>query len=279
MAVDGPQGSRLDARVRVLDVSQDGLKVELRDPVTVGSTVEVDGEIAGVIGQASLNRKCQVVWCTTAPGGTYVAGLWFGEAGKGHKANGAVSASAVDTDYYELLQLSPNADVDTIHRVFRIMAQQYHPDNAATGNAKFFRELVAAHETLQDPVRRAAYDAQWEALKQTRIKIFHSWRDSCGMQAEMRKRNGILTLLYGKRMADAEQPTMSIREFEEMLGCPREHLEFGLWFLKEKRYITRTDNNRFAITIEGIEKAESEAAAEFVRRPALAAPEAPKPHS
>ena len=31
-------------------------------------------------------------------------------------------------DYYELLQLSPNADDETIHRVFRHLAKRLHPD-------------------------------------------------------------------------------------------------------------------------------------------------------
>jgi hypothetical protein len=72
------------------------------------------------------------------------------------------------------------------------------------------------------------------------------------VDAEKRKRQGILSLLYGKRMSDPHQPAMSVRDFEEMLGCPREHLEFSLWFLKESKWITRSDNNRFEITCQGV---------------------------
>ena len=32
-------------------------------------------------------------------------------------------------DYYEVLQISPNADPDTVHRVYRLLAQRFHPDN------------------------------------------------------------------------------------------------------------------------------------------------------
>ena len=42
-------------------------------------------------------------------------------------------------DYYELLQISPNAEPETIHRVYRLLAQRYHPDNRETGNAQKFR--------------------------------------------------------------------------------------------------------------------------------------------
>ena len=38
-------------------------------------------------------------------------------------------------DHYELLQVSPTAEIDTIHRVYRLLAQRFHPDNRETGNA------------------------------------------------------------------------------------------------------------------------------------------------
>ena len=37
-------------------------------------------------------------------------------------------------DYYETLQISPNADPDTVHRVYRLLAQRFHPDNKETGS-------------------------------------------------------------------------------------------------------------------------------------------------
>ena len=238
MAFDIAGGSRVDAKVRVLDVSENGLSVEIRDPLAIGSTVDVDGEISHSAGRTSIRKQCRVAWCSAAIGGAYWAGLWFDDSGRGTAANafGAVTSSG-ESDYYELLQLSPNADLDTIHRIFRLMAQRYHPDNRETGNGQLFREMVEAHATLADPVRRAAYDAQRENNRQTRIKIFQTWQNSRGMEAERRKRHGILSLLYGKRLADQTQPAMSIRDLEEMLGCPREHLEFSLWFLREKKHI------------------------------------------
>ena len=48
-------------------------------------------------------------------------------------------------DYYELLQISPNAEPETIHRVYRLLAQRYHPDNRETGNAQKFRQLHDAY--------------------------------------------------------------------------------------------------------------------------------------
>jgi curved DNA-binding protein len=38
-----------------------------------------------------------------------------------------------NNDYYEVLQVSTSADPDTITRVYRLLAQRFHPDNQKTG--------------------------------------------------------------------------------------------------------------------------------------------------
>jgi curved DNA-binding protein CbpA len=170
--------------------------------------------------------------------------------------NGA-HADPID-DHYEVLQLSPNADTETIHRVFRLMAQRYHPDNCDTGNTELFRSVKEAYEVLSNPQQRASYDAQLGDRRQIRFKIFQTWQSSRGVEAEKRKRHGILALLYGKRQTEPRQPSISLHELEDMLGCPKEHLEFSLWFLKENKRIIRSDNNHFTITCEGVVAVEAE---------------------
>ena len=41
-----------------------------------------------------------------------------------------------EIDYYEFLQISPNADQDTIHRVYRFLAARFHPDNPDSGDRR-----------------------------------------------------------------------------------------------------------------------------------------------
>jgi curved DNA-binding protein len=62
-------------------------------------------------------------------------------------------------DYYEFLQISPGAEAETIHRVYRFLAARFHPDNQKTGDADSFFLLQQAYEVLSNPERRAAYDA------------------------------------------------------------------------------------------------------------------------
>ncbi|NLN60863.1 MAG: J domain-containing protein [Deltaproteobacteria bacterium] len=54
-------------------------------------------------------------------------------------------------DYYELLQLNPNADGDTIERVFRHLAKKYHPDHPSSGDEDRFRLILKAYRTLSNP--------------------------------------------------------------------------------------------------------------------------------
>jgi curved DNA-binding protein CbpA len=61
-----------------------------------------------------------------------------------------------EPDHYETLQISPNADPDTIHRVYRLLAQRYHPDNQETGDEKRFREINEAYAVLSDASNRAS---------------------------------------------------------------------------------------------------------------------------
>jgi DnaJ-class molecular chaperone len=62
-------------------------------------------------------------------------------------------------DYYEDLQVSPNADQETIERCYRLFAKKYHPDNRATGNNEKFSAISLANKVLSDPEKRAVYDA------------------------------------------------------------------------------------------------------------------------
>jgi len=158
------------------------------------------------------------------------------------------------SDYYEDLQISPNADMEMIERVFRILAKRYHPDNAETGDSEKFNVLYKAYQVLSDPEKRAAFDAKYEQMRTERWKIVEEASQSDGFEHDERIRQGVLSLLYVARRQDALNPGMGIMEFEKVLGCPRHHMEFHLWYLKEKGWILRTDSGGYAITADGVDK-------------------------
>src|SRR4051794_4025529 len=82
-----------------------------------------------------------------------------------------VMETSMFTDYYEILEISPNANSDTIERIFRYLALRYHPDNTDTGDLSRFSEIVEAHNTLKDPVKRAQYDLQHKGCSVDRWKL------------------------------------------------------------------------------------------------------------
>jgi curved DNA-binding protein len=177
------------------------------------------------------------------------------------------------TDYYEVLQVSPNADQETIQRVFRLLAQRFHPDNQDSGDADAFNEVLTAYRVLSDPEQRAAFDVEHRAARRLTWRIFDQSHASHGVEAEKRKRQGILSLLYNKRLNQPEQPGVSMREMEDLLGCPREHLEFSLWYLKENQLITRGDNGRHIITVKGVDLVERDEEARVFEQHLLPPPE------
>ena len=157
-------------------------------------------------------------------------------------------------DHYETLQISANAEPETIHRVYRLLAQRFHPDNKDTGNATRFRELTEAYEVLGDPEQRAQYDVKHQQYVRERWKIAESTVSAdVDYRAEQVTRLTLLELLYTRRRTEPQQPSMSILDIEALIGRPREHLEFSIWFLAQKRFISRGDNSGLTITADGAE--------------------------
>lgn len=67
-------------------------------------------------------------------------------------------------DYYEVLGVPRDADAKTIKDAFRKLALQYHPDrNKDPGAAEKFKEIAAAYAILNDPRKRAEYNARGHA--------------------------------------------------------------------------------------------------------------------
>jgi len=153
--------------------------------------------------------------------------------------------------------VSPQADLDTIQRVYRMLAQRYHPDNTDTGNDAKFRLVLQAYRALSDPESRAAYDVKHKAAAALRWKIFDKPDDTEGFEDENKKRWGILSALYMKRKREPEKPGVRLRDLEILLGCPQEHLQFSLWYLRGKAQVLAADNGNFEITPDGADALEA----------------------
>jgi curved DNA-binding protein CbpA len=159
-------------------------------------------------------------------------------------------------DYYELMQISPKAQPETIQRVYRILAGRCHPDNPHTGDVERFLRLKEAFEVLNHPDRRAAYDEEYVVQQTLPVEVFNMQDFATGIDGESNRRMGLLCLLYHRRRVNPDEPSLSLLQLEKMMISAREHLVFTVWYLKDKGFLRQTEDSGYAITSAGVDHVE-----------------------
>ena len=155
-------------------------------------------------------------------------------------------------DYYEVLEVSRNANMETVERVFRYMARKFHPDVSRENDEKF-KQLVEAFEILRDPARRAQYDKEWEQDKAISKELIDGANSASD---DVLERERILSVFYAQRRRDMRNPGVSMGKISELTNCPNEVLEFHFWYLKGKGWVDRLESGQMAITVEGVDRIE-----------------------
>ena len=155
-------------------------------------------------------------------------------------------------DYYETLQVSAKAEPETIHRVYRLLAMRFHPDNQESGNGDRFRLLHEAYSVLGDPEQRARYDIAHQAHGQNRWRLVSSAAGSAhNFEIEREIRFSVLRRSIRSDAWNPAIPVSSYHDVEDLIGTAREHLEFTIWYLVQKKLIQRGDNSQLLITADG----------------------------
>jgi hypothetical protein len=239
-------GETRSIEVAGADLSRSGIRVTSPISFPAGAVVFVQARSGTLAGWG-------VVRHSATRGNGYAVGIALNEE---TKVTVSFSDDA-DLDYYSFLQVNPKADWGTIHRVYRIMASRFHPDNPETGDPEKFLILQAAFKTLSDPKLRAAYDASLQSREPGTLPIFELSEFVNGIEGESNRRLGVLSLLYNRRRTSPQSPGISLFDLEKRMGMPREYLEFTTWYLKSKQYITQGDNSEFALTALGVDFVES----------------------
>ena len=231
-------------RPRAGDSSDSGMRVESAVPIEIGTQVCVDVPGSGSAIEAVV-RYC------VPKGAVFRIGIQFiSESQQSRPAAGAAM------DYYEILQLSPKADLETIHRVYRIMAARFHPDNPDSGNQERFLLLSEAYRVLSDPAQRAQYDLLRGAECRRPLPLFQARVYVDEKEGEANRRLGMLCLLYAQRRRTPDHPTITLMDLEEVMAIPREYLEFTLWYLKQKKYVEMNEGADFCLTASGVDYVE-----------------------
>jgi hypothetical protein len=248
-------GQKRELSGTIVDANEAGLGLQVRAAIVPGSLVSLSMDPAAAQG-LKLQPRARVCWCRSSFGGNFRIGLQY-DLSHAEAPPAPPVLTDVEEDLYDILEVSHNASPDTIHRVYRILAQRLHPDNPESGNDEAFKRLTLAYRVLNDPERRAAYDLHREEIQRKHWRIFLSPDAAVtGPAQERRKRRGVLQALYRQRLQEPGTPAVGMLQLEDILGVPRDHLEFTVWYLRERGMITRSDNNRFQITVAGVDHAE-----------------------
>jgi len=199
-------------------------------------------------------------------------------------------------NYYELLQLSPNAEQLVITKIYRLLAAYYHPDNKQTGNEEKFKSVLKAYEVLSDPAKRSRYNIEFlgkeaastaqprpegpapgvaRSREELKAKFGAEADGAAGDEglSERELRKLMLMVLYDVRRNTPGSPTVSMLVLAELLGCSIENLEFSNWYLKEKGYIRISESADFSITIAGVDYVENELVKAETGKQVLSLPE------
>lgn len=167
-------------------------------------------------------------------------------------------AKDASVDYYEVLQISASAEPETVHRVYRLLAQRFHPDNRETGDERRFRQLTEAYNVISDPEQRARYDVLHQQLRQDRWRLVSkTYKLDSSYDSEQLVRSTVLEVLYARRRFEPYEPGIFVLDLEKLTGTPREHLEFTVWYLLQKKLVQKTDNSMLVITADGVDYLEN----------------------
>lgn len=236
------------AQVLGVRLTEADIGIAFRQELGVGTLVHVE------TGDGAVDHDYMVRDCRNG-GGNFVISLRF----HAPEPKEPKKQSDQDLDYYETLQISDTADADSIHRVFRLMAARFHPDNPETGDLEKFVRLTRAYEVLSNPKKRAEYDIEKKDAEHGPMEIFELKDFVVGVEAEENRRLGVLVLLYNQRRTDPDHPGVSLLDLERLMALPREYLSFTMWFLKAKQLVGMGDNCDFALTADGAEFVERNA--------------------
>ena len=206
-------------------------------------------------------------------------------------------AAAEFTDLYEILQVSPKAEKDTIKRVHQMLSLKYQlaaPENNAVA---YFAQLQEAAATLLDSQTRAAYDLERLArqpapapaasdipapppvspvapaenpvekvgdlpvpitpVAETGALNPGRFLEGLDINEQKRRRAGLMEICYQQRILKPRMPALSMKQLEDGMGLTVHDLEGPLWYLKETDLIRVSDAGNYAVSVRGMNAIEA----------------------
>lgn len=173
-------------------------------------------------------------------------------------------------NFYEILQVNPDADSRILEIAYHYFAKMYHPDNVETADTDKFNQVVEAYRTLRDPAKRADYDAKVLGEIPTAAFTFDPTSeldiDSSTAVDDAEVHAEILMRLYDKRRRSASEPGIAGWILQEKLECSEDQFEFHAWYLKSKGFIEMTEQGTIAVTAAGVDHVISQSRSNMVEQ-------------
>lgn len=138
----------------------------------------------------------------------------------------------INKNYYDLLGITPSAELAVIKAVYKALANKYHPDknigNKVQAEAKM-REINEAYEVLSDSTKRQAYDS---ARNNANEAAFEETEETIKRGAET------LSEIIENDWAIAEKYHPSLKTHAQQLGSISRTLvlPFKIYILEEQSF-------------------------------------------
>jgi predicted transcriptional regulator len=145
--------------------------------------------------------------------------------------------------------------------VIKCQAVGVVPNGKAIARVVDCRALMGSGYTAGLTFERASDEIQIQLgsnQNTVRTRIFEQSEAAAIKEWERAKRRGILELLYAARRKQPSQATVGIHELERLLGCPRERLDFSLWYLQQNALVATSETGALSITAKGVDHLEAE---------------------
>ncbi|MFN7919824.1 MAG: DnaJ domain-containing protein [Bryobacteraceae bacterium] len=247
----GQTGSPINAKL--MDVHELGCGIELSTPLETGAAVIIKGDLR-YSGSTSTEARGRIAWCRMKTLYTYRAGIVFLQPLEPPGSQAKPTQVTAEENPYEILQLSPNADASTIHRMYETLGRRFHPERGENPDPARYGQVAEAFAILTDSSKKAAVDARIRERRQYRSVIADGELGDTA-EAEQAKRRSILLVLYIHRMNNPESHGLTVAEIGELLGVNEEPLAFAFWYLRENGSVAIVESH-YGITVKGVDDVE-----------------------
>lgn len=90
-------------------------------------------------------------------------------------------------DYYQILQITPDADSNMVRRAYRILALRYHPDRSQGDKGRMI-EITEAYNILMDAEKRKQFDREYYGRKNIYVYSYEFKADEREIKNRVEKR-------------------------------------------------------------------------------------------